>query len=67
MTPTIALFIHQPRCSVQCANGMIQAFSTHYKLKLFTWHELEDNFFDDVDIKKHSTIWSVTLEFHPKI
>ena len=50
MKPTIALFIHQPRCSVQCANGMLLAFSTHYNIKLFTWHPLEDNFFDDVDI-----------------
>jgi len=24
-------------------------------------------FFDDVDIKKHSDLWKVTLEFHPKI
>lgn len=24
------------------------------------------SFFDDVDIKKHSEIWAVTLEFHPK-
>ena len=50
MKPTIALFLHQPRCSVQCANGMLLAFSTHYNLKIFTWHPLEDNFFDDVDM-----------------
>lgn len=27
----------------------------------------ERSFFNDVDIVKHSKIWSVTLEFHPKI
>lgn len=26
----------------------------------------ERNFFDEVDIKKHSRIWGVTLEFHPQ-
>lgn len=50
MKPTIALFIHQPRCSVQCANGMIKALGSHYNLKIFTKHEIEDDFFDDVDI-----------------
>ena len=25
------------------------------------------SFFDDVDLKKHSTMWKVTLEFNPKI
>lgn len=50
MNPTIALFIHQPRCSVQCANGIIRALSSHYHFKIFTRHELEDDFFDDVDL-----------------
>jgi glutamine amidotransferase-like uncharacterized protein len=47
---TIALFIHQPRCSVQCANGMIRALSPHYDFKIFTKHEIEDDFFNDVDL-----------------
>lgn len=50
MKPTIALFIHQPRCSVQCANGMIRALSPHYNFKIFTKHQIEDDFFDDVDL-----------------
>ena len=50
MKPKIALFIHQPRCSVQCANGMIRALSSHYDFKIFTKHEIEDDFFDDVDL-----------------
>lgn len=48
--PTIALFIHQPKCAVQCGNGMIKALSPHYRFKIFTRHELENDFFDDVDI-----------------
>jgi glutamine amidotransferase-like uncharacterized protein len=46
---TIALFLHQPRCSVQSSNGIIQALSPHYKFKIFTRHEVERDFFDDVD------------------
>lgn len=46
---TIALFIHQPKCSVQSANGIIRALGRDYNFKIFTRHELEDDFFDDVD------------------
>lgn len=50
MKPTIALFLHQPKCSVQSGNGIIQALSNYYTFKIFTRHELEQDFFDDVDI-----------------
>jgi glutamine amidotransferase-like uncharacterized protein len=50
MSPTIALFLHQPKCSVQSGNGIIKALSPYYRFKIFTKHELEDDFFDDVDI-----------------
>lgn len=50
MKPTIALFINDPKCSVQSANGIIHTLSHHYNFKLFSKNELEDNFFDDVDI-----------------
>ena len=46
---TIALFLHQPRCSVQSGNGIMQSLAPYYKFKIFTRHQLEDNFFDDVD------------------
>ena len=46
---TIALFVHQPYCSVQSDNGIIEALSPYYRFKIFTKHELEDDFFDDVD------------------
>ena len=50
MKPTIALFVHQPHCSVQCVNGMIRALSPHYNFKIFTRQEIEYDFFDDVDM-----------------
>jgi glutamine amidotransferase-like uncharacterized protein len=46
---TIALFLHQPYCSVQSNNGIIKALSPHYSFKIFTRHDLEDDFFDEVD------------------
>jgi glutamine amidotransferase-like uncharacterized protein len=45
----IALFLHQPRCSVQSGNGIMTALSSHYSFKIFTRHEVERDFFDDVD------------------
>jgi len=50
LKPTIALFLHQPKCSVQSGNGIIKALEGHYHFKIFTKHELEDDFFDGVDI-----------------
>ena len=49
MKPTIALFLHHPRTSVQCGNGIIKSLQDHYNFKIFTRHELERDFFDDVD------------------
>ena len=50
MKPKIALFLHQPRCSIQSGNGIMKALSSDYDFKIFTKHELEDDFFDDVGI-----------------
>ena len=50
MKPTIALFLYDPKCSVQCGNGMIHALQSDYNFKIFSINPLEDNFFDDVDI-----------------
>jgi hypothetical protein len=36
MKPTIALFIHDPKCSVQSGNGIIKALGSHYNFKLFS-------------------------------
>lgn len=48
MKDKIALFLHQPKCSVQSGNGILEALGTYYKFKIFTKHEIEDNFFKDV-------------------
>jgi hypothetical protein len=48
--PTIALFIHDPRCSVQSGNGIMHALSNNYNFKLFSRNEVEDVFFDEVDM-----------------
>jgi glutamine amidotransferase-like uncharacterized protein len=50
MKPKIALFLHQPMCSIQSVNGIINSLSSYYDFKIFTKHEIEDGFFDDVDI-----------------
>lgn len=50
MKGKIALFLHQPYCSVQSGNGIIKALSSDYSFKIFTRHELEADFFDDVDM-----------------
>jgi len=49
MKPTIAIFIDQPYCSVQSANGVLSALSDYYRFKIFTKHELQSDFFDDVN------------------
>jgi glutamine amidotransferase-like uncharacterized protein len=50
MKPTIALFLYDPKCSVQSGNGIIRALQSDYNFKIFSINPLEDNFFDDVDI-----------------
>jgi hypothetical protein len=50
MKPTIALFIADPKCSVQSGNGIIKALRNDFNFKIFGKSELEDNFFDDVDL-----------------
>ena len=46
----IALFVCDPKCSVQSSNGVMNALSSHYDFKLFSKNEVEDGFFDDVDM-----------------
>jgi hypothetical protein len=50
MKPTIALFVYDPKCSVQSGNGIIKALQSNYNFKIFSTNPLEDNFFDNVDI-----------------
>ena len=49
MSSTIALFVQHPRCSVQSVNGVIKALGQNYNYKVFTKHEVEDDYFDAVD------------------
>ena len=46
---TIALFVAHPYCSTQSCNGIIEALSPKYNIRLFTKHEVENGFFDKVD------------------
>jgi hypothetical protein len=50
MKPTIALFVADPFCSVQSANGIITALGNDYTFKLFSKNQVEDGFFDSIDI-----------------
>lgn len=50
MKHTIALFVDQPRCSIECGNAVLNILQGHYKFKIFTKHRVEDNFFDNVDL-----------------
>jgi hypothetical protein len=50
MKPTIALFVNDPKCSVQSSNGIVKSLEDHYHFKLFSKNTLEDNFFEDVDL-----------------
>jgi glutamine amidotransferase-like uncharacterized protein len=50
MKGRIALFLHQPYCSVQSGNGIMQALGSHYNFKIFTRHEVEADFFEDIDL-----------------
>ena len=48
--PTIALFLYDPKCSVQSGNGIISSLSSHYNFKIFSKNRLESDFFDGVDM-----------------
>lgn len=48
--PKIAVFVHHPACSVDSVNGLMYALSSHYDFKLFSRDEVEQSFFDDVNI-----------------
>lgn len=50
MKPKIAIFVHDPKCSVQSVNGMIRALSSDYDFRLFSKNEMELGFFKSVDI-----------------
>jgi len=50
MKKTIALFIADPKCSVQSGNGIMKALGSRYNFKIFSKNQVEDNFFRHVDL-----------------
>ena len=46
----IALFVHQPKCSIESGNGILQALQPHHTFKIFTRYPVDQDFFDDVDM-----------------
>jgi len=50
MKPTIALFQNDPECSIDCCNGMIQALSSQYNIKIFSTDQCNPKTFENVDI-----------------
>lgn len=47
---TIALFVYDPKCSVQSCNAILHSLKGLYNIKLFSKNSVEDIFFDDVDM-----------------
>jgi glutamine amidotransferase-like uncharacterized protein len=47
---TLALYLLDPKCSVQSGNGIIHALEQDYRVKIFGKNPIEDNFFKDVDL-----------------
>lgn len=50
MKKTIALFIADPKCSVQSGNGIMKALGSRYNFKIFSKNAVEENFFRHVDL-----------------
>lgn len=53
MTSKVAIFVDHPRCSVQGVNNIIEILGQYHpfnNFKIFTKHEVEDTFFDNVNL-----------------
>ena len=48
--PTIALFLHDPECSQDCVDGMVQSLSKQYKIKTFGVDSCNASTFSKADI-----------------
>lgn len=47
----MALFLHHPECSEDCAFAMVHSLSSEYQVRIFSEKELDDdNFFDNLDV-----------------
>jgi Biotin-protein ligase, N terminal len=50
MKKTVAIFVSDPKCSVQSSNGIMKSLGTRYNFKIFSKNQVEPNFFDHVDL-----------------
>jgi len=53
MVGKVAIFVDHPRCSIQGVNNIMDALTPYYpfkQFKIFTRHEVQDTFFDDVGL-----------------
>lgn len=50
MKPRIAIFLHHPECSAQCAVGMYEALSSDFIVDMFHTDQIKNNIFKKADI-----------------
>jgi glutamine amidotransferase-like uncharacterized protein len=50
MKQTVAIFVHDPVCEVECALAMEAALEEHFTVKLFGIEDLTDDFLSQADI-----------------
>lgn len=50
MKPAIAIFRHDPECSQECIDGMVEALSGEFQIKTFDESQFNADTFEDVDI-----------------
>jgi glutamine amidotransferase-like uncharacterized protein len=50
MKPIIAIFLHDPECSIDCVEGMHLALSTKYEIKTFGLKEFTKELLENVDV-----------------
>jgi len=50
MNRTIAIFVHDPVCEIECALAMEAALETRFNIKLFGIEDLTDDFLSQADI-----------------
>ena len=50
MRGKIAIFLDQPRCSVDGVNAIMNVLSPHYQFNIITRHEMPSNWLDGIDM-----------------
>jgi len=73
MKTNAAIFVDHPRCSINGVNCIMDALESKFKFKIFTKHEVADNFFDNVDLIVipggfgDADSFSKSMKFHSKV